>query len=82
MPCSRVKDLDPAWGKMDVKEARAALDRNVLVRYAAGSSDLDAGGSPRPDFCAFRMASFPLPHGPRSAPAPPFGANVALENRD
>ena len=27
-------------------------------------------------------ASFPTLHGPVSDPLPPFGANVALENRD
>ena len=28
------------------------------------------------------VASFPTLHGPVSGPLPPFGANVALENRD
>ena len=33
-------------------------------------------------FPAPRAASFPTLHGPVSDPLPPFGANVALENRD
>ena len=49
------------------------LDQNVLAGYAevALASTL-----------ASRAASFPTLHGPDSDPLPPFGANVALENRD
>ena len=49
------------------------LDQNVLARYAAGSPGLDSGPLGWP---LFRCRTA------RSAPAPPFGANVALENRD
>ena len=51
------------------------LDQNVLARYAADSPGLDSGNS--------RVASFPTAaRPPVSGPLPPFGANVALENRD
>ena len=52
--------------------AQAHLDQNVLARYAAVAL---------PRFWAYQVASFPPPHGPVSDPLPPFGANVALENR-
>ena len=51
------------------------LDQNVLARYAAVALALILETTPR-------AASFPTLHGPVSDPLPPFGANVALENRD
>ena len=50
------------------------MDQNVLAGYAAVTSASILSPSGRP--------LFRCPQGPRSEPAPPFGANVALENRD
>ena len=49
------------------------LDQNVLAGYAAVALA---------SIWTSRAASFPTLHGPVSDPLPPFGANVALENRD
>ena len=56
-----------------INEAQAHLDQNVLARYAtvAPASLLDPSG----DF--FLAAARPC-----QRPTSPFGANVALENRD
>ena len=58
----------------DMKDAQSHLDQNVLGQLRGSSPGLDS----RP----LGWASFPTPHGPVSGPLPPFGANVALENRD
>ena len=50
------------------------LDQNVLAGYAAVGPGLDSGPLGRP---LFRRCTAPV-----SDPLPPFGANVALENRD
>ena len=57
-----------------IKEAKAHLDQNLLDQLRRGSPDLDCG-----------PLGWPLFHcrtAPCQRPAPPFGANVALENRD
>ena len=50
------------------------LDQNVLGQLRRGNLSLDSEPLGRPLFRCLQ--------GPRSEPAPLFGANVALENRD
>ena len=52
----------------------AHLDQNVLGQLRRGNLSLDSEPLGRP--------LFRCPQGPRSEPAPLFGANVALENPD
>ena len=56
-----------------INEAQAHLDQNVLARYAtvAPASILDPSGG-----------LFLAVARPSQRPTSPFGANVALENRD
>ena len=42
MPRSLGEDLDPGWRKIDIKEARAHLDQNVLGQLRHGSPGLDS----------------------------------------
>ena len=56
-----------------MKEVQAQLDQNVLARYAKVAQVSILGLSGGLSSAAAR---------PRQRPAPPFGANVALENRD
>ena len=63
-----------AWGKMDIKEARAAPGtQNVLGQLRRGSLGLDSGLS---------GGLFSAAGRPCQRPTTLFGANVALENRD
>ena len=73
MPRSLAKTWVQTWGKMDIKETQVDLDQNVLARCAAVAlaSILNPSGG------LFSDAARPC-----QRPAPPFGANVALENRD
>ena len=72
MPRSRAKAWIQAWGKMDIKEARAAPGPERASPLRPGI----------PGFWASRVASFPPPHGPVSGPPPYLAQTWHFENRD